>query len=190
MRASGSGHGIFDDRLQYGSEQYSNDSRRNKFENTTAQAGATYTGTVTEVSAASITVDTEADGEVTIPLSDSTTFIRDGMGGPGGKRSDPAGWCRSRHSLCAGRRRCNSYRGKLQHRCGYLRCSGCRQLVGLCRGKSIKIRLFAAADLRSVRKGGCCAMKYSSPFHFTTCDAILRGCRIIGRSKPLQRQGI
>ena len=31
-------------------------------ENTAAQAGATYTGTVTEVSAASITVETEADG--------------------------------------------------------------------------------------------------------------------------------
>lgn len=31
-------------------------------ENTAAQAGATHTGTVTEVSAASITVDTEADG--------------------------------------------------------------------------------------------------------------------------------
>lgn len=83
MRASGSGHGIFDDRLQYGSEWYSNDSRRNKCENTKAQAGATYTGTVTEVSAASITVETGTDGEVSIPLSDSTTFIRDGMGGPG-----------------------------------------------------------------------------------------------------------
>ena len=34
------------------------------------------------MSAASITVDTEADGEVTIPLSDSTTFVRGGMGGP------------------------------------------------------------------------------------------------------------
>ena len=37
---------------------------------------------------------------------------------------------------------------------------------------------FAADDLRGVRKGDCCAMKYSSPFHFTTCDAILRGCKI------------
>ena len=83
MRDHGSGHGIFDDRLQYGSERYSNDSRRNKCEKTTAQAGTTYTGTLTEVSAASITVETEADGEVSIPLSDSTTFIRDGMGGPG-----------------------------------------------------------------------------------------------------------
>mgnify|MGYP004732610863 CR=1 FL=1 len=95
-------------------------------ENTAAQAGATYTGTVTEVSAASITVETGTDGEVSIPLSDSTTFIRDGMGGPGGKHSDPAGWYRSRHGLCAGQRGCNSYRGKLQHRCGYLRCGGCR----------------------------------------------------------------
>ena len=81
MRDPDCGHGTLDDRLQHGSERYSNDSRRNKCENTTAQAGTTYTGTVTEVSAASITVETEADGEVSIPLSDSTTFIRDEMGG-------------------------------------------------------------------------------------------------------------
>lgn len=81
MRDPGCGHGTLDERLQHGSERYSNDSRRNKCENTTAQAGTTYTGTVTEVSAASITVETEADGEVSIPLSDSTTFIRDRMGG-------------------------------------------------------------------------------------------------------------
>lgn len=95
-------------------------------ENTAAQAGATYTGTVTEVSATSITVETGTDGEVSIPLSDSTTFVRDGMGRARGKHSDPAGWCRLRHGLCAGQRGCNSYRGKLQHRCRYLRCSGCR----------------------------------------------------------------
>ena len=83
MRDPGCGHGTLDERLQNGSERYSNDSRRNKCENTTAQAGTTYTGTVTEVSAASITVETGTDGEVSIPLSDSTTFIRDGMGGPG-----------------------------------------------------------------------------------------------------------
>ena len=82
MRDHGSGHGTFDYRLQYGSEQYSNDSRRNKFENTAARAGTTYAGTITEVSAVSITVETEADGEVSIPLSDSTTFVRDEMGGP------------------------------------------------------------------------------------------------------------
>ena len=29
-----------------------------------------------------------------------------------------------------------------------------------------------------------------SPFHFTTCDVVLRGCKIIDISKPLQRQGI
>lgn len=62
MRDPGCGYGTLDERLQHGSEQYSNDSRRNKFENTAAQAGTTYTGTVTEVSAASITVETEADG--------------------------------------------------------------------------------------------------------------------------------
>ena len=89
MRDHGSGHGTLDDWLQYGSEQYSNDSRRNKCENTTDQAGATYTGTVTEVSAASITVETEPDGEVSIPLSDSTTFVRDGMGGPGENGQTP-----------------------------------------------------------------------------------------------------
>lgn len=83
MRDPGCGHGTLDDRLQHGSERYSNDSRKNKCENTTAQAGTTYTGTVTEVSAASITEETETDGEVSIPLSDSTTFIHDGMGGRG-----------------------------------------------------------------------------------------------------------
>ena len=83
MRDPGCGHGTLDDRQQHGSARYSNDSRRNKCENTTAQAGTTYTGTVTEVSAASITVETEAGGEVSIPLSDSTTFVRDEMGGPG-----------------------------------------------------------------------------------------------------------
>lgn len=62
MRDPGCGHGTLDDRLQQGSERYSNDSLRNKCENTTAQAGTTYAGTVTEVSAASITVETEADG--------------------------------------------------------------------------------------------------------------------------------
>ena len=62
MRDPCCGHGTLDDRLQHGSERYSNDSLRNKCENTTAQAGTTYAGTVTEVSAASITVETEADG--------------------------------------------------------------------------------------------------------------------------------
>lgn len=89
MQDPGCGHGTFDDRLQQGAEQYSKDSRRNKCENTTAQAGTTYTGTVTEVSAASITVETEADGEVSILLSDSTTFVHDGMGGPGEKSQTP-----------------------------------------------------------------------------------------------------
>lgn len=89
MRNPGCGHGTLDERLQHGSERYSNDSRRNKCENTTAQAGTTYTGTVTEVSAASITVETEADGWVSIPLSDSTTFVRDEMGGPGENGQTP-----------------------------------------------------------------------------------------------------
>ena len=62
MRDPCCGHGTLDDRLQHGSERYSNDSLRNICENTTAQAGTTYAGTVTEVSAASITVETEADG--------------------------------------------------------------------------------------------------------------------------------
>lgn len=89
MRDLGCGHGTLDERLQHGSERYSNDSRKNKFENTAARAGTTYTGTITEVSAASITVETEADGEVSIPLSDSTTFIRDRMGGPGENGQTP-----------------------------------------------------------------------------------------------------
>ena len=89
MRNPGCGHGTLDDRLQHGSERYSNDSRGNKCENTTVQAGTTYTGTVTEVSAASITVETGTDGEVSVPLSDSTTFIRDGMGGTGENGQTP-----------------------------------------------------------------------------------------------------
>ena len=27
-----------------------------------------------------------------------------------------------------------------------------------------------------------------SPFHFATCDAVLRGCKIVDISKPLQRR--
>ena len=58
-------------------------------EGTVAQAGSSYTGTVTAVSAVSLTVETEADGEVTVPLSDSTTFTRGGMGGLGGDGQTP-----------------------------------------------------------------------------------------------------
>ena len=54
-----------------------------------AQAGSSYTGTVTAVSAVSLTVETESDGEVTVPLSDSTTYTRGGMGGPGGDGQTP-----------------------------------------------------------------------------------------------------
>ncbi len=53
-------------------------------EATVAQAGSSYTGTVTAISAVSLTVETESDGEVTVPLSDSTTYTRGGMGDPGG----------------------------------------------------------------------------------------------------------
>ena len=52
-------------------------------ETTVAQAGSSYTGTVTAVSAVSLTVETESDGEVTVPLSDSTTYTRGGPGGDG-----------------------------------------------------------------------------------------------------------
>ena len=52
-------------------------------EATVAQAGSSYTGTVTAVSAVSLTVETESDGEVTVPLSDSTTYTRGGPGGDG-----------------------------------------------------------------------------------------------------------
>ena len=58
-------------------------------EATVAQAGSSYTGTVTAVSAVSLTVETESDGEVTVPLSDSTTYTRGGMGGPGGDGQTP-----------------------------------------------------------------------------------------------------
>ncbi len=58
-------------------------------EGTVAQAGSSYTGTVTAVSAVSLTVETESDGEVTVPLSDSTTYTRGGMGGPGGDGQTP-----------------------------------------------------------------------------------------------------
>lgn len=52
-------------------------------ETTVAQAGSSYTGTVTAVSEVSLTVETESDGEVTVPLSDSTTYTRGGPGGDG-----------------------------------------------------------------------------------------------------------
>ena len=61
-------------------------------EATVAQAGSSYTGTITAVSAVSavsLTVETESDGEVTVPLSDSTTYTRGGMGGPGGDGQTP-----------------------------------------------------------------------------------------------------
>ncbi len=58
-------------------------------EATVAQAGSSYTGTVTAISAVSLTVETESDGEVTVPLSDSTTYTRGGMGGPGGDGQTP-----------------------------------------------------------------------------------------------------
>lgn len=48
---------------------------------TAAQAGAAYTGTVTAVSANALTLTTESDGEVTVPLVDATTYTRGGMGG-------------------------------------------------------------------------------------------------------------
>ena len=46
-----------------------------------AAAGSTYTGTVTAVSSSSLTLSTESDGEVTVPLTDATTYTRSGMGG-------------------------------------------------------------------------------------------------------------
>ena len=57
-------------------------------EATVAQAGSSYTGTVTAVSAVSLTISTESDGEVTVPLSDATTYTRGGMGGMGGMGGD------------------------------------------------------------------------------------------------------
>ena len=47
----------------------------------TAVAGSSYTGTVTEVSSSSLTITTESDGDVTVPLTDATTYTRGGMGG-------------------------------------------------------------------------------------------------------------
>ena len=46
-----------------------------------AAANSTYTGTVTAVSAASLTLSTESDGDITVPLTDATTYTRGGMGG-------------------------------------------------------------------------------------------------------------
>ena len=46
-----------------------------------ATANTTYTGTVTAVSAASLTLSTESDGDITVPLTDATTYTRGGMGG-------------------------------------------------------------------------------------------------------------
>ena len=55
-----------------------------------AVAGSTYTGTVKEISSSSMTLTTESDGDVAIPLTDSTTYARGGMGGgqaPGGENA-------------------------------------------------------------------------------------------------------
>ncbi|WP_455191896.1 hypothetical protein [Gemmiger sp.] len=46
-----------------------------------AAANSTYTGTVTAVLAASLTLSTESDGDITVPLTDATTYTRGGMGG-------------------------------------------------------------------------------------------------------------
>ena len=46
-----------------------------------AAANSTYTGTVTAVSSASLTLSTESDGDITVPLTDATTYTRGGMGG-------------------------------------------------------------------------------------------------------------
>ena len=43
-----------------------------------AAANSTYTGTVTAVSAASLTLSTESDGDITVPLTDATTYTRGG----------------------------------------------------------------------------------------------------------------
>ena len=87
---------------------------------------------------------------MSIPLSDSTTFVRDEMGGPGENGQTPPD---------------DEDQGTV-----YVQGSG-----------DVTV---------TVESYSCCAMKYSSPFRFTTCDAILRGCKIIGISKPLWRQGI
>ena len=44
-------------------------------EATVAQAGSSYTGTVTAVSAVSLTVETESDGEVTVPVGSYSTNV-------------------------------------------------------------------------------------------------------------------
>ena len=53
-------------------------------QSTTAKAGSSYTGKVTEISAVSLTLETEDSGNVTVPLSDDTAFTRGGMGAPNG----------------------------------------------------------------------------------------------------------
>lgn len=57
-----------------------------------AATNSTYTGTVTAVSAASLTLSTESDGDITVPLTDTTTYTRGGMGGgqaPDGNPPEP-----------------------------------------------------------------------------------------------------
>lgn len=44
-------------------------------EATVAQAGSSYTGTVTAVSAVSLTVETESDGEVTVTVGSYSTNV-------------------------------------------------------------------------------------------------------------------
>ena len=54
-----------------------------------AAANSTYTGTVTAVSASSLTLSTESDGDITVPLTDATTYTRGGMGGGQAPDSNP-----------------------------------------------------------------------------------------------------
>ena len=46
-----------------------------------AVAGSSYTGTVMAVSSSSLTLSTESDGDITVSLTDTTTYTRSGMGG-------------------------------------------------------------------------------------------------------------
>lgn len=73
---------------------------------TAAAAGATYTGTVTAVSANALTLTTESDGEVTVPLVDATTYTRGSMGGqaPDGNPPEMPGNSGGQHPVRPGLR--------------------------------------------------------------------------------------
>lgn len=81
-----------------------------------------------------LTVETESDGEVTVPLSDSTTYTRGGMGDPGGDGQTPPDG-NAPDGGTGDRWYAENFRFYHHHRCRHR-----RQLVRLRRGQGINQR--------------------------------------------------